>query len=465
MSNRYDYLVIGSGPAGHISAIKAAQLGLNVAVLEKDPEMLGGVCLNEGCIPAKSLLNDAYIFSTLKKSGELYFQAPSAVINMQKLVEKSRSSSDMLRKGLAFLFKKNKITLIEGEAKFIDANTIEISTSSGSVKVVADKVLIASGSEPRELPGIAFGGNVWNSSRAIRAQGVPESILIVGGGAIGCEFASFFNMVGSCVTLLEAEESILPFEDKEISRRMRSIFKKKGVKVLPSSLLKSVSQREDEVEAEIESGEKVEKEKYSVVLVAVGRCPSTGSLGLEKAGVDIDERGFIKVDDSLRTTASNIFAAGDVIATPMLAHSASAEGILSAEAASGKDTEPIDYDCMPNAVYSDIGAASVGMTEEEVKKKGIEYSVGKQFFKANGRAVTSAQTEGFVKVIADVSSRKILGAHILHHDAPEMIHEFVVAKRGGLTVDDISGSIHAHPTLSETIMDACHAVFGKSLHG
>jgi len=467
MNDRYDYLVIGSGPAGHVSAIKAAQLGLKVAVVEKDEDMLGGVCLNEGCIPAKSLYHSAAIFDAVRKnSGICGCEAKCGIADIAGFVEKSRGAARQLREGLSFLFKKNGIDLIRGRAQFVDAQTVRISGGTETFDVKAEKFLIATGSVAADLAGIPFDGkNVVTSSDGIRLSKVPGEMLIVGGGAIGTEFASFFNTIGAKVAVVELEDTLLPLEDREVARCMKTVFKKAGITVLTGSRLKNVAIEAETAVVTIEGKEGVNTGKYEVVLVSVGRKPATSGIGLEDAGVKTDDKGFITVDAEMRTSAKNIYAAGDVLRTPMLAHVAYAEGGSAAESAAGGAAETIDYSAVPNVVYAGVQAASVGMTEEKAKAENMDAAVGKQFFKACGKAVVDAETEGFIKVIACRDTHKLLGAHIIGHGAAELIHEFVVAKKAGLTVDDIAKTIHAHPTFSETAVDACRAVFGKPIYG
>jgi len=452
MDNKYDYIVIGSGPAGHVSAIRAHQLGLKTAVIEKNiQEMLGGVCLNEGCIPAKSLFDSVKIADKIKNNGELYnIDVSGGKFNIAKAVEKSRDIAENLKKGLTFLFKKNNIDLIEGEAKLKTNKVVVVETSSGEKKeIIADKVLIATGSKPKALPSVPFDGKrIITSSEAIRLKTIPENILILGAGAIGTEFASYFNMAGSEVTLLELEDSIVPLEDKEISKRFSSVLKRNGIKIMTSSSLSDVSM-----------------EDYEYILVAVGRTPSTQGIGLEEIGVKVDEKGFIEVNKDLKTSLDNIYAAGDVIKGPMLAHAGYKEGEFAAEQIVGKDPKAIDYGLIPNAIYTGPQVASIGITEEEAKKRNIDYSVGKQLFKSSGKAVIIGQTEGFIKIIADTKTHEVLGVHILGPEASELIHEFIVAMAAGLTVEEISEIVHAHPTLSELAIDACRAVFDKPIHG
>jgi dihydrolipoamide dehydrogenase len=467
MNDRYDYLVIGSGPAGHVSAIKAAQLGLSVAVVEKDGDMFGGVCLNEGCIPAKSLYHSAAVFDVARKNPEICgCEAKCDTADMSGFVEKSRGAARQLREGLSFLFKKNGIDLIRGRAQFIDAETVRISNGTETSDVKAGKFLIATGSVASVLTGIPFDGtNVITSSDGIRLSKVPGEMLIVGGGAIGTEFASFFNTVGAKVTVVELEETLLPLEDREVARCLKTVFKQRGITVLTGSRLKNIVIEDKTTRVTIEGKEDENTGSYGVVLVSVGRQPATSGIGLEVAGVKIDDKGFIPVNTEMRTSAENIYAAGDVLRSPMLAHVAYAEGEAAAEAAAGGAPEAIDYSAVPNAVYTGIQVASVGMTEEKAKAKNIDVAVGKQFFKSNGRAVVNAETEGFIKVIARRDTRRLLGAHIIGHEAAELIHEFVVAKKAGLTVDDIAKTIHAHPTFSETAVDACRSVFGNPIYG
>jgi dihydrolipoamide dehydrogenase len=451
MRDNYDYLVIGSGPAGYTSAIIAAQSGLKTALVEKDPAMLGGVCLNEGCIPAKSLYNSAKILNIAKNNLDIF---GSSILSgsdpMASFVVKSREATGQLKQGLSFLLKKNGIDIINAKAEFLNACTIKLTGPEGGESAVkADKFLIATGSSARQLREMPFDGKKFiSSSHAIRLEKIPGKLLIVGAGAIGTEFASFFNIMGSSVTLLEVEPVILPTEDKDVSDGLRSIFTKKGIKVVTSS-----------------DPSDIKAEDFDVVLVSVGRVPSTSGIGLEKAGIKTDEKGFIPVDGVMCTNVENIYAAGDVLSTPMLAHMASAEGEVAAMSALGKDPEEIDLSSVPNAVYGDIQAASVGFTEQAAREKGIEFSIGKQFFKANGKAVVDRATEGFIKVLAENATRKIIGAHILGVNATEMIHEFALAKRKGLTVDDIYETVHAHPTFSESAIDAAKSVFGKPVHG
>jgi len=468
MCEKYDYVVIGSGPAGYVAAVTASQLGLKTAVVEKNSDMLGGVCLNEGCIPLKSIIDSAKKVDVIRNSSGLCKgKIEAGEVNLSEIIKKSRLSVEMLKKGLTFLFRKNKIDLLLGEARFLDNNTVSVLEVSGTqCNVMAKNFLIATGSEPKEVEALKYDGErIISSSEAVRLDKIPARILIVGGGAIGVEFASFYNSMGSVVTLIEAENRLLPTEDKEISRGTRTIFEKKGINVLTGGTVKKTFCKKNTVAVEMEAAGEITKETYDIVLVCVGRAPSSSRLSLETAGVQVDRNQFIPVDECMRTNVKNIFAAGDVIKTPMLAHTAQAEGEIAAKIAAGQSVEVINYKVVPRVVYSEVQTASVGMTEAQARSKDIDIAIGKQFFRSNGLALVKDETEGFIKIIADKKNRLILGAHILGYNAAELIHEFVAAIEAGLSVDKLAGTIHAHPTFAETVQDAARAVFGKSIHG
>ena len=465
MNKRYDYLVVGSGPAGHVSAITAAKLGLKTAILEKDIEMLGGVCLNEGCIPAKSLYSAAYYFGAVKKyPGILGPGSGAGGTVIKEMTAKSRLASDTLKRGLSAHLKKLGVDVIEGSAEFETSSELKVIPRAGkSYTLAAGKILIATGSTPRPLTGTPFDGKrIISSTAAVKLDIVPEKVLIVGAGAIGVEFASFFSTMGSEVTLLETENEILPSEDRDISSAMRNVLKKMGVRIFTSSSVKEICVKGDKVFSGILVGEgEIEEGEYDIVLVSVGRVPRTKGIGLEKVGVKLGEKGFIPVDGEMRTNVDGIYAAGDVVSSPMLAHIAQAEGELAAFSAVGKPLRPIDYSSVPNAVYSAVQCSSVGVTEKQAERAGAKIVTGKSFFKANGKAVAAGEDDGFVKVIVDAGSRAVLGAHIVGHLATEMIHEFAIARRMGLTIDDIAWTVHAHPTFSESAALVAKEIFFK----
>lgn len=457
MLTKYDYIVIGSGPAGHISALTAARLGLKTAIVEKDLNMMGGVCLNEGCIPAKSLYASAHLFDTVNKYPfvETFTLDPHKALS--DMVAKSRRSSEILKQGLLNRIKRSGIEVIEGQAEFKGISELKITEPGGkSLNMIYKNALIATGSAPRVLPGTLFSGDrIISSSKAVRLETVPSSVLIVGGGAIGVEFASFFSTMGSEVTLLEAQRDILPSEDRDVSSFMRNVLRKRGIRVIVSAVPEKILEKDNCVSVRIseESGE-ISESEYDIVIAAVGRSPLTEDLGLSAIGIKTDEKGFIRVDRKMRTNIKGVYAAGDVVPTPMLAHVAQAEGEIAALAASGSTHSGLDYTNIPNAVYSTIQTASVGATETQAEFSGSELVVGKSFFKANGKAVAVGQDEGFVKIIVDTEKRTISGAHIVGYLATEIIHELVLARKMSLTVDDIAAVTHAHPTFSESVAEA-----------
>ncbi len=466
MREVYDYAVIGSGPAGHVSAMAAARLGLKTVIVEKNSDMTGGVCLNEGCIPAKSLFDSAHFFDFVKNHPSLFPGAASSVTGIfPEIMARSAAASDKLKRGLTAHLKKLGIEMIYGAASFENKSSLKIVPVEGEPFLISfKKALIASGSSPKGISDMPFmEGKIISSSEAVRMNKVPGNMLIVGGGAIGVEFASFFSTMGARVSLVEAQAEILPREDRDVSSAIRGFLRRKGVEVSTSASAKYLSIEEGKVRTRIVSGGEEKDELYDTVLVAVGRVPATGELALENAGITVDPRGFIPVEPSFETASAGIFAAGDVIDSPMLAHAAQAEGEAAAFSARGRQTKAIDYSSMPNAVYSAVQAASVGFTEQEARKRGPEVVVGKSFFKANGKAVLSGGEEGFVKIVAEAESKVVLGAHVVGSIATEIIPELTIAKRLGLTVSDIAWTIHAHPTFSESVQSAAKEIIFSTI--
>ncbi|MFC2036025.1 dihydrolipoyl dehydrogenase [Chloroflexota bacterium] len=463
---KYDYLVIGSGPAGFVSSITAAQLGLKVAVVQEGIDMLGGACTNEGVIPAKSLIYDARTLNSLKRDIGLFgIEEQDIKVDMSKLVEKSRNTIIRLRKGLAGLFKKNGIDVINGHAQFTDQYTVAVTSNNGEVSSIkADKFLIASGSVPKPLLNTPFDGSrVISSSDAIRLSEVPKKMVIVGGGAIGVECASLFNILGAEVTIVEYEDSLLPFEDAEISIGLRRLFEKKGIITYTASKVTNMSPLSIGLDVTIQGESAQEIINCDNVLVSTGRVPVTSTLGLEKAGVKTDDHGFIPVDNQMRTNINNIYAAGDVIPTPMLANVAFSEGEIAAKSATGQATEMINYEAVPNVIYTEIQVASIGLTEEQAIEKKLDYSVGKQQIVGTFKSSITSDRDGFIKVIANNDTGKLLGAHILASEAAELIQGFIIAIKTGLTVQEIEKIIPPNPTFSESVIDACRLVFGKTV--
>jgi len=462
MKEQYDFIVIGSGPAGQAAAMMAAKNGMKVALVEKSSERVGGVCLNEGCIPAKSMFHTAEIIDSAKKYKDILGLEQNRVkIDYAGILDKSREAVEKLKNGLLFVLKKNDIDLIFGTGSFKDKQTVcVVSASGGKTDLRAGKILVAAGAKPKSLPGIEFDGKkIVTSSDIMSLDVLPGNIAIIGAGAIGVEFASYFNLLGTDVTLIEAEKTILPLEDKETAKALSSVFRKRGINIKTERFVKSVKVSGEKVKVIITAGGDSELNEYDLVLISTGRSPSTGQLQLGAIGIETDRDGFIKVDKHFKTSIENIYAAGDIVQTPMLAHVASAEGEQVVKTFLGGRVLELNYSHIPNAVYSKVKVASIGFTEELLKKKQINYKSGKHFFKANGRAVVAEEDQGFIKILADSDTRKILGVHIVGHNADEIIHEFVVAVKYGLTVEAVSEIVHAHPTFSESAAAAAKSVF------
>ncbi len=460
MKRSYDLVVIGSGPAGHSAALKAAARGFKVALIEKNDEHIGGVCLNEGCIPVKSLLHSAGLYGAVKKTPGMFMPRVSLTPDIDFFTEAAVNAKERLKKGLKHVLAKNKIDLIYGKA-FIEAGSLKKVKVFGPETLIlkSENIIVATGSRPKSLPDLVPDGKViLNSSHAIKISDIPGNVLVVGAGAIGVEFASFLNSIGAEVTLAEIADSILPFEDREITGRLASLLRKTGIKVITGIGSFDIKVSGNAARVDMHKDKDTETFTFDKVLLAVGREPVTAEVGLEQANIVIDDKGFVSVNDELMTNIPGIFAAGDVIDSPMLAHTAAMEGEYIAHVLSGSKIPALDYTNVPNAVYSDIEVASVGYTEEQCKKKGMEYIQAKYFFMANGRAVACNESDGFVKVLVSKKDRSILGAHILGSKSAELIHEFVLARRNGLTVDAIANTVHAHPTFSETIMEACRSL-------
>lgn len=460
----FDVIFIGGGPAGYVGAIRCAQLGFSVAVVEK--EGLGGTCVLWGCIPAKALLEAASIANRVKHAAEFGVTAGDLKLDYNVAMKRSRGVSSQNSKGVEFLFKKNKITWIKGTAKIAGKNGVSVKTADGKdEKHDAKKALIiATGSRVKGLPQVGLELNkatIVSSDEALILEKTPKSIIIVGAGAVGCEFADVFNAFGSEVTLLDVAPTILPLEDGDCSKEVERSFKKRGIAVMTGAKISNVKAAKDSVSMSVEAGGEKKELKADIVLVAAGRAPVVEDVGLKEAGVQLTDRGFIKINDKLETSVKGIYAIGDVAGPPMLAHKGEHEGVVLAELLAGKSTHGMNYDNIPNATYCHPEVASVGLTEQQCKDKKLDYKVGRFNFSANGRARTSGETEGFVKIIRDARYGEILGAHIVGAHATEMIHEIVVARTNEFTVEEVAHSIHAHPTLSEAVYQAALDSLGK----
>ena len=462
----FDVIFIGGGPAGYVGAIRCAQLGLNTAVIER--EGLGGTCVLWGCIPAKALLEAASFAEKMKKAPEFGVNPGDVKLDFSVAVKRSRAVSTQNSKGVEFLFKKNKITWIKGTAKLVGKNAVSVKTADGKdEKHEAKKaVVISTGSRVKGLPQIGLDLNkktVISSDEALILDKAPKSIVIVGAGAVGCEFADVFAAFGSHVTLIEVLPNILPVEDADSSKEVERAFKKRKIDVATSAKISNVKVAKESVSMTIEAGGSKKDVKADVVLVAAGRAPNIEDIGLKELGVQLTDRGFIKVDKMLATSVANIYAIGDVAGPPMLAHKGEREGIIVAEVLAGHQTQTLDYTNVPSATYCHPEVASVGLTEQQCKDKKIDYKVGRFPFSANGRARTSGETEGFAKIIRGAKYGEILGAHIVGAHATEIIHELVVARTNEYTVEEVDLAIHAHPTLSEAVMEAALDSMGRMI--
>ena len=451
-------VVVGSGPGGYVAAIRAAQLGLTVAAVEDDRP--GGVCLNWGCIPTKALLRNAEVAHLVQTSERFGIKVDNVRLDYAEAVKRSRGVADRMAKGVEFLFRKNKIALVPGTGTLTSRTTVEVKGASGVETLEAGAVILATGSQPRSLRGVAIDEKtVISSNGAVRNEARPASIVVIGAGAVGMEFADVYAAYGTQVTVLEALERALPVEDAEASALIARLFGRRGITVKTGVKVSAVTAGGAGAIVETTDG-KVEAEQ---VLMAVGRGARTAGLGLEALGVQI-ERGFVKVSPTMETSVKGLYAVGDVAGPPLLAHKAMAEGVVAAEAIAGRTPRPVDYTNVPSCTYCRPQVASIGLTEARARDNGREVMVGKFPFTASGKAVALGETDGFVKVVADKASGEILGVHIVGPEATEIIHEFAVGRTLEATVEEIMHTIHAHPTLSEAALEATLAALGQAIH-
>jgi dihydrolipoamide dehydrogenase len=459
----FDVLFLGGGPAGYVGAIRCAQLGLTVGVIER--EALGGTCVIWGCIPAKSLLESAHLASHLGHAAEHGITFGDVTLDFAPAMKRSRAISTQNSKGVDFLFKKNKITTIKGQGTLTSPTTISVASPDGKKETyqATRGVVLSTGSRVRGLPQIGLELNkttVLSSDEVLVLDKAPATMAIVGAGAVGCEFADVFAAYGTHITLIDVAPTILPLEDRDVSAELTKSFKKRKIDVRAGATITDVKVGPTSVSLTID------KKPLTVdtVLVAAGRAPNVDGIGLEAVGVRLDDRGFIKVTDRLETTVKGVYAIGDVAGPPMLAHKGEREGIVVAELLAGQTPHAINYGNIPNATYCSPEVASIGLTEEACKAQQLDYRVGKFPFSANGRARTAGETEGFVKIIREAKYGEILGAHIIGAHATELIHELAVARQNEFTVEEIDQTVHAHPTLAEAIAEACLDSLGKMIN-
>ena len=459
----YNLIVIGSGPGGYVAAIRASQLGMKVAVVEK--ESLGGICLNWGCIPTKALLKSAQVFDYVSHSSDYGINIKSSSIDFDSIINRSRGVADGMSKGVNFLMKKNKIDIINGFGKIISKNEVEVEDDKKNKKnYKADNIIIATGGRSRELPNIKLDGEkIIEYRKAMTLKKQPKSMVVIGSGAIGSEFAYFYNSIGTKVTLVEYLPNILPLEDIDVSKQLEKSFKKSGIEVLTNTEVKAVSSNSKGCKATYSSNEKESVIDCDVVLSAVGVETNIQNIGLEELGI-ITEKGKINVDDYYQTNIDGIYAIGDVIKGPALAHVASAEGIICVEKMAGKNPGVLNYDNIPSCTYCSPEVASVGFTEKQAKDLGYEINVGKFPFSASGKANAAGHSDGFVKVIFDKKYGEWLGCHMVGYNVTEMIAEVVAARKLETTAHEIIKSVHPHPTMSEAIMEATAAAYNEVIH-
>jgi len=458
-SHKFDVAIVGTGPGGYVAAIRCAQLGLTVGVVEDDRP--GGVCLNWGCIPTKALLRNAEVVTLLGRAAEFGIRLSGIEVNYAEAVQRSRRVADRMAKGVEFLFRKNKITLFPGRGTLKSNNVVEVKgTGGGTETLEARAVILATGSEPKSLPGVVIDEKaVISSTGAVRNERAPKSLAIIGAGAVGVEFADVYAAYGVQVTLLEALPRIVPLEDEEVAKELTRTFTRRGITVKTGVKVASVKPGGPGLVLETDGGQ-LEVEQ---VLMAVGRAAKVTGLGLEAAGVQL-ERGFVKVSPLMETSVKGLYAIGDMAGAPLLAHKAMAEGVVAAEAIAGRAPRPLDYGNIPSCTYCRPQIASIGSSEARAREQGRDVSIGKFPFTASGKAVALGDTEGFIKVVADKETGELIGVHIVGPEATEIIHEFAVGRTLEATLEEIVHTIHAHPTLSEAALEATLAALGQAIH-
>ncbi len=463
MASKYDLIVIGSGPGGYVAAIRASQLGMKVGVVER--EELGGVCLNWGCIPTKALLKSAQVFEYIKHAKDYGIEVSDAKVDFGATIKRSRDVANGMSKGIQFLFRKNKIDVLEGFGRLKKNKTVEVEAKNGTkTDYTANHIILATGGRSRELPNLPIDQKkVIGYRKAMTLDKMPESMIVVGSGAIGVEFAYFYNSLGCKVTIVEYLPNIVPLEDEEISKQLERIYKKTGIKIMTSSEVTKVNTSGKGCKVTVKTGGKEEVLDCDIVLSAVGVSANIEGIGLEEVGVKV-EKGKVIVDEYYKTNVDGVYAIGDIVGGQALAHVASAEGITCVEKIAGHNPEPINYNNIPGCTYCVPEVASVGYTEKAAKEAGYEIKVGKFPFSASGKASAAGAKDGFVKVIYDAKYGEWLGAHMIGTNVTEMIAEVVAARKLETTGHEIIKTIHPHPTMSEAVMEATADAYGEVIH-
>ncbi len=458
----YNLIVIGSGPGGYVAAIRASQLGLKTAVVERSE--VGGICLNWGCIPTKALMKSLEVLETAKTAAKFGISAQDVKPDFQRIIQRSRQVARQVSKGVEYLFKKNNIQLIHGHGKLIDNHTVEVQNQDETKKITADYILLATGAKSRQLPNITIDGQkIWGYRHMLNPSFLPQRLIVIGSGATGVELGSFYAAMGSQVTIVEILPRVVPLMDPEISAEVEKILKRKRIKVLTNTQITKIDTAADQLVINYDQQGTKGQLQADVAFLAVGIDPNTENLGLNNLGIKTEKKRIV-VNEFYQTNVPNIYAVGDIIPTPALAHVASAEGITAVEHMAGQNPKPIDYNTIPSGIFIEPQIASVGLTEEQAKKQGINYKIGKFPYSALGKATAYGSRDGFVKLIFNADNDQLIGAHIIGHNATDMISELVVAMRADVTDHFIAKSVHPHPTFSEAIMEAAEAGLGKAIH-
>ncbi|SFI42588.1 dihydrolipoyl dehydrogenase [Jannaschia pohangensis] len=463
MAQNFDLIVIGAGPGGYVAAIRATQLGMKVACVER--EHLGGICLNWGCIPTKAMLRSSEVFHLMHRAKEFGLKCDGIDYDLDAVVKRSRGVAKQLSGGIGHLFKKNKVTTIMGEAKLAGKGKVTVKTDKGTEELTAKNIVLATGARARNLPGLeADGERVWNYKHALQPPHMPKKLLVIGSGAIGIEFASFYNTLGADTTVVEVMDRILPVEDEEISAFAKKQFEKQGMKILQKAIVKSLDRQKTKVIATIEAGGKEEKHEFDTVISAVGIVGNVEGLGLEEAGVKID-RTHVVTDEYCRTGVEGLYAIGDIAGAPWLAHKASHEGVMVAELIAGKnDVHPVRPESIAGCTYCHPQVASVGLTEAKAKEAGFDIKVGHFPFIGNGKAIALGEPEGMVKTIFDKKTGELLGAHMIGAEVTELIQGYVIGRQLETTEEDLAHTVFPHPTLSEMMHESVLDADGRAIH-
>lgn len=461
-SNLFDLIVLGAGPGGYVAAIRASQLGLNVAVVER--EHLGGICLNWGCIPTKAMLRSAEVYHLAERAKEFGLSAEKISFDLNKIVERSRKISGQLNQGVGHLLKKNKVTVFYGEAKLLDRTNVSINSDEKYEKITGKNIVLATGARARELPGMEADGDlVWTYKHALTPSRMPKKLLVIGSGAIGVEFASFYNTLGANTTIVEVLDRILPVEDKDVSLLAAEQFAKQGMTIKTGAKVQTLEKKKNQVTASIDCKGVIEVLEFDTVISAVGIIGNTEGLGLEEVGVET-KANHVVTDEYCETTTSGIYAIGDLTGAPWLAHKASHEGVLVAEKIAGQSVKPINPSAIPGCTYSYPQIASVGLTEAQAQKAGYKINVGKFPFIGNGKAIALGEKEGFIKTIFDTSSGELLGAHMIGAEVTELIQGYVIGQALETTEDDLIHAVFPHPTLSEMMHESVLDAHSRVIH-